>query len=74
LCIARDTQTVIFGATAATQILTFWGRPVLPTHIAKTFAAYIAIAEQDIHRSHFGFPNFFVPFITTTGACMISMT
>ena len=24
------------------------------------------IAEQGIHRSHFGFPNFFVPFITTT--------
>ena len=24
-----------------------------------------AIAEQGIYRSHFGFPNFFVPFITT---------
>ncbi len=36
--------------------------------IAKKFAAYMAIAEQGIHRSHFGFPNFFVPFITTTTA------
>ena len=36
--------------------------------IAKKFAAYIAIAEQRMHRSHFGFPNFFVPFITTTEA------
>jgi hypothetical protein len=34
----------------------------------------IAIAEQGIHRSHFGFPNFFVPFITTTAACMNLMT
>jgi hypothetical protein len=41
--------------------------------IAKKFAAYIAIAERGIHRSHFGFPNFFVPFITTTTARMGSM-
>lgn len=41
--------------------------------IAKKFAAYIAIAEQNIHRSHFGFPNFFVPFITTTTARLDSM-
>jgi hypothetical protein len=44
-----------------------------PPDIAKKFAAYIAIAEQGIHRSHFGFPNFFVPFIATTTACMNSM-
>jgi hypothetical protein len=41
--------------------------------IAKKFAAYLAIAEQGIHRSHFGFPNFFVPFITTTEARLNSM-
>ena len=41
--------------------------------IAKKFAAYLAIAEQGFHRSHFGFPNFFVPFITTTAARMHSM-
>jgi hypothetical protein len=27
-------------------------------YIAKKCAAYIAIAEQGIHRSHVGFPNF----------------
>jgi protein involved in plasmid replication-relaxation len=41
--------------------------------IVKKFAAYSAIAQQSIHRSHFGFPNFFVPFITTTDARMRSM-
>ena len=41
--------------------------------LAKKFAAYMAIAEQNIHRSHFGFPNFFVPFITTTAARLDSM-
>jgi len=41
--------------------------------IAKKFCAYLAIAEQGIYRSHFGFPNFFVPFITTNDARMRSM-
>jgi len=41
--------------------------------IVKKFAAYLAITEQGIHRSHFGFPNFFVPFITTGAARMESM-
>ena len=41
--------------------------------IAKKFAAYIAVAEQGIYRSHFGFPNFFVPFIASTNARMHSM-
>src|ERR1700722_561348 len=41
--------------------------------IAKKFAAYLAIVEQGLHRSHFGFPNFFVPFITTTTARQHSM-
>lgn len=41
--------------------------------IAKKFAAYMAIAEQGLHRAHFGFPNFFVPFITTTGARLQTM-
>jgi hypothetical protein len=41
--------------------------------IAKKFAAYLAVVEQGVHRSHFGFPNFFVPFITTSNARMHSM-
>lgn len=41
--------------------------------IFKKFAAYGAIIEQDIHRSHFGFPNLFVPIITTTKVRMESM-
>jgi hypothetical protein len=41
--------------------------------IFKKFAAYRAIAEQGLYRSHFGFPNFFVPIITTTTARMQSM-
>jgi hypothetical protein len=41
--------------------------------IAKKFAAYLAVAEQGLHRSHFGFPNLFVPIITTSAARMRSM-
>ena len=41
--------------------------------IAKKFAAYIAIAEQGIYRSHFGFPNFFVPLIAPSKVRMESM-
>jgi Replication-relaxation len=41
--------------------------------ISKKFLAYRAVAEQGLHRSHFGFPNFFVPVITTTTARMHSM-
>jgi hypothetical protein len=41
--------------------------------IAKKFAAYIAIAEQGIYRSHFGFPNFLVPIIAPTRVRMESM-
>jgi hypothetical protein len=41
--------------------------------IAKKFAAYMAVAEQALYRSHFGFPNFFVPFITTNVRRMQSM-
>jgi Replication-relaxation len=41
--------------------------------IYKKFVAYRAIAEQGIHTSRLGFPNFFVPIITTTDARMRSM-
>lgn len=41
--------------------------------IHKKFAAYLAIAQQNIHRSHFGFPNLFVPFATATPARMEAM-
>jgi len=33
--------------------------------IHKKFVLYLAIEAQGIHRSHFGFPNFCVPVITT---------
>jgi hypothetical protein len=33
----------------------------------------MAIAEQGLHRSHFGFPNFLVSFITTTAARLSTM-
>ena len=41
--------------------------------IARKFCAYLAVAEQGLHRTHFGFPNFFVPFITTGSVRMRSM-
>jgi hypothetical protein len=41
--------------------------------IGRKFAAYLAIVEQGLHRSHFGFPNFFIPFVTTSSARMRSM-
>jgi hypothetical protein len=41
--------------------------------IARKLSAYLAVVEQGLHRSHFGFPNFFVPFITTTTARMRSI-
>jgi hypothetical protein len=41
--------------------------------IAKKFAAYTAVADQSIYRSHFGFPNFFVPIITSANTRMQSM-
>ena len=41
--------------------------------IARKFAAYLAVAEQGLYRSHFGFPNFFVPFVTTSANRVRSM-
>lgn len=41
--------------------------------ILKKFSAYTAIAEQGVHRTHFGFPNFFVPFVTTSAPRLRSM-
>ncbi len=41
--------------------------------IAKKIAAYAAIAEQRIYQSHFGFPNFLVPFVTSNVVRMESM-
>jgi hypothetical protein len=43
------------------------------TSIYRKFRAYQAIAEQELYASHFGFPNFFVPIITTTDIRMQSM-
>src|SRR5215831_1767163 len=36
------------------------------TSIYRKLRAYQAIADQGLYASHFGFPNFFVPIITTT--------
>jgi hypothetical protein len=41
--------------------------------IAKKISAYTAIAEQGIYHSHLGFPNFFVPIITSSTTRMHSM-
>jgi hypothetical protein len=41
--------------------------------ICKKFAAYLAIEEAQTFRTHFGFPNLFIPFVTTTIARMNSM-
>lgn len=41
--------------------------------IQKKFTQYLAIETLGIHRSHFGFPNLFVPFVTTTKARLHSM-
>jgi hypothetical protein len=41
--------------------------------IFKKFVAYLSIEEKKTYRSHFGFPNFFVPFVTTTEVRMRSM-
>jgi hypothetical protein len=37
------------------------------------FAAYMTIARDGIHRSHFGFPNLFFPFVTASETRMRSM-
>jgi Replication-relaxation len=41
--------------------------------MTRKLRAYIAVAEQGIFRSHFGFPNFFAPIITTASARMNSI-
>ncbi len=41
--------------------------------IAKKLSAYKAIGGNAVYRAHFGFPNFFVPFVTTGSARMHSM-
>ena len=41
--------------------------------ILRKFAAYRAAVDQDLHRTHFGFPNFFVPVVTTNTTRMESM-
>jgi hypothetical protein len=41
--------------------------------IYRKFALYLAIEAQGIHRAHFGFPNFYLPFITTNAARLASM-
>ena len=43
------------------------------TSIFSKFMAYLAIEEAETFRSHFGFPIFFVPFVTTTEARMRTM-
>jgi hypothetical protein len=41
--------------------------------IFKKFTLYRAIEEQGLHHTHFGFPNFYVPFITTNAVRLASM-
>ena len=39
----------------------------------KKFALYLAIEAQGVHRLHFGFPNLYIPIITTNAARLTSM-
>jgi hypothetical protein len=39
----------------------------------KKFVLYLAVEAEGIHRSHFGFPSFYVPFVTTNAARLTSM-
>jgi hypothetical protein len=39
----------------------------------KKFVLYLAIEAQGIHRAHFGFPNLYVPIVTTNAARLASM-
>ncbi|HTV30511.1 MAG TPA: hypothetical protein VMF32_22395 [Xanthobacteraceae bacterium] len=41
--------------------------------IFRKFTLYRAIQEQGLHRTHFGFPNFHVPFVTTNAVRLASM-
>jgi len=41
--------------------------------IFKKFTLYLAIEKQGLHRTHFGFPNFYVPFVTTNAVRLASM-
>jgi hypothetical protein len=41
--------------------------------IFKKFVLYLAIEAQAVYRSHFGFPNLYVPFVTTNTARLSSM-
>lgn len=40
--------------------------------ISKKFALYLALAADGIHSSHYGFPNFYLPFVTTNAARLAS--
>jgi len=39
----------------------------------KKFVLYLEVEAQGIHRSHFGFPNLYVPIVTTNAARLSSM-
>ncbi|MDR3571042.1 MAG: hypothetical protein P4L81_02490 [Candidatus Pacebacteria bacterium] len=43
------------------------------TSIFSKFKAYLAIEDNETYRTHFGFPIFFVPFVTTSAVRMRSM-
>jgi hypothetical protein len=43
------------------------------TSIFSKFKAYLAIEANETYRTHFGFPIFFVPFVTTSASRMRAM-
>lgn len=43
------------------------------TSIFAKFKAYLSIESGGVYKSHFGFPNFFVPFVTTNVSRMRAM-
>jgi len=61
-----------FSVSASKRIAHRAGRCVdfARSSIAKKFALYLAVDAGGIHRSHYGFPNFYLPFITTNAAAL----
>jgi hypothetical protein len=73
--IIDDTRTYLFfpGIEADCGTEPVEATSIERSSIARKLAAYIAIAEQGIYRSHFGFPNFLVPIVAPTRVRMDSV-
>ena len=61
------------GIEADTGTEPVWSANLKRTSIFAKLSAYLAIEKDEAYRSHFGFPIFFVPFLTTDTTRMRSM-